>query len=119
MFGPKDEGLQLPLQGKLYHGRRVICDAAGNELFILEVVRPSIEAREMLDEWMAAICEKFNPPSWTELSNDKFDETLSNQSLRLREEKMKDGSIVQTLYVGEKADLPKQKRGRGRPRKVK
>src|SRR3990167_9790960 len=60
MFSPKDSGLQLPLQGKLYHGRRVICDAVGNELFILEFIRPSIEAKQMLDEWMEAICEKFN-----------------------------------------------------------
>ena len=60
MYGPKDEGLKFPLEGKMYHGRTVICDGHGNELFIMEVVRPSRESREMLKEWMDAICEKFN-----------------------------------------------------------
>jgi len=97
MFSPKDSGLQLPLQGKLYHGRRVICDAVGNELFILELIRPSIEAKQMLDEWMEAICEKFNNGKNPLVAHD-----------------------VQAEVVPEPTPLPVpiRKRGRGRPRKV-
>ena len=93
MFSPKDSGLQLPLNGKLYHGRNVICDAVGNELFILEVIRPSIEARQMLAEWVEAICEKFN--------NGKT-------------------PIIQQMEpsVVVPDPVPIVKRGRGRPRKV-
>ena len=93
MFSPKDSGLQLPLNGKLYHGRSVICDAVGNELFILEVIRPSIEARQMLSEWVEAICEKFN--------NGKTAIVQQEQPLSVSSEPV--------LVV---------KRGRGRPRKV-
>ena len=108
MFSPKDSGLQLPLQGKLYHGRRVICDAVGNELFILELIRPSIEAKQMLDEWMEAICEKFN---------------VANSGIISKEVYEKIGSAIFSNQV----EVPEQigvevkvpiKRKRGRPRKV-
>jgi len=92
MFSPKDSGLQLPLNGKLYHGRSVICDAVGNELFILEVIRPSIEARRMLGEWVEAICGKFNGK-----------EQIAQQE---------QPPLVSSDPV------PVVKRGRGRPRKV-
>ena len=60
IFSPHDAGLEFPLHHKLYHGRTVICDARGCELFLMSVVRPSIEAREMLEDWAKAICNKFN-----------------------------------------------------------
>ena len=60
MFSPTDSGLELPLQYKTYHGRTVVCDNGGNELFIMEVIRPSLEARQALEDWAKAICEKFN-----------------------------------------------------------
>ena len=60
MFSPNDSGLTLPLQYKTYHGRTMVCDNGGNELFLMEVIRQSIEARQMLEEWAKAICGKFN-----------------------------------------------------------
>jgi len=56
MFSPNDEGLQYPLTHKEYHGRVVICDSNGYELFTMEVIRNSIEAREWLVEWADKIC---------------------------------------------------------------
>lgn len=97
MFSPKDSGLQLPLTHKLYHGRRVICDAVGNELFLLEMIRSSIDAKQMLDEWMQAICDKFNGTSQTE-----------------KKEVVPDPQPVQGV---QSMPEPPKKRGRGRPRK--
>ena len=60
MFSPNDIGLRFPLKYVNYHGRYSICDSQGNELFLIGVVRPSIEAQQWLEEWGKAICDMFN-----------------------------------------------------------
>lgn len=60
MFSPKDNGLKYPLQLVIYNGRHTICSADGMELFLIDLIRPSLEAKEMLKEWGENICEKFN-----------------------------------------------------------
>ena len=60
MFSPRDEGLQRPLELKVYNGRHVICDKDGRELFTIDVVIPSREAWDWLREWGEDICDKFN-----------------------------------------------------------
>ena len=58
MFSPTDVGLQYPLTWKNYHGRIVICSQDGRELFLMEMIRPSIEAKRWIEEWAKAICDK-------------------------------------------------------------
>ena len=104
MFSPNDIGLQYPLQYKMCHGRHTVCDKDGRELFLIDVVRPSREARVWIEEWGKAICEKFNPimEEANNLSN------LKTDSL--------DGTRLRVPSDPTQGKIP-IKRKRGRPRK--
>lgn len=109
MFSPKDKGLALPLQCVNYHGRNAICDKHGHELFLIDVIRPSIEAKEWLAEWGQAICDKFN---------NERDE--SKELITSGEEKFGSPSLCpEKARVTHSISLQTNifKRGRGRPKK--
>ena|SRR3990167_7893502 len=106
MFGPKDAGLRLPLHMNMYHGRRVICDVDGRELFKIDVIRTSGEAWKMLDEWGKAICDRFN----SKLEEEIVEPILTVNSVKVNGENgKKESRSVDDIIV---------KRKPGRPRKT-
>lgn len=116
MFGPNDEGLQRPLQYKMYHGRRAICDNDGRELFLIDVVRPSREASAWIEEWGKAICDKFNN-GHIPIVKTNSDGLATGVTANLYAESVKEVWDKSEKIIEEPTKRA-EKRKRGRPRKI-
>lgn len=101
MFSPNDKGLKYPLRWKQYHGRVVILSDDGRELFLLEIIRPSREAKIWIEEWAQKICDQV-----------KKENPIIHVPTLI--DKMKKEDIA----IEEKRPIELHKRGRGRPRKT-